>query len=471
MKHLVLPTLLLCALAACDEPRTTTTTASREPATKSGTATKSAAVATGSGATGSTATSSGATGSEPAPPKPSEVTLPAKLATPAPAADLAALGASHAALGLDLYRKLGAESPGNFAMSPASIGFALGMTYLGARGDTATEMKRVLHVTLEPGPLERAYQSLLTAWLTPKDDATAPVLRVANRLFVERTLKVEEPFLASTRDGFGAPVELLDFVGAAEASRTRINGWVEAQTVGRISELMPPPAVTRDTRLVLTNALYFKGTWDEPFYEQATKTEPFWAEGTREVSVPTMHTLRHLGHRDAGDFAVLELPFGESAHYLMTILLPKKRDGLAALEASLDVARLMPLLRDLEHPRVDVALPRFKIEPGASLKLKDALEALGMKSAFDGGEADFTGIHRFAKPEDRLYVSQVFHKAFVDVGEKGAEAAAATAVSMARAGSAPPTDQPVPFVADHPFLFLLHDRAEILFIGRVVAPK
>jgi serpin B len=407
-----------------------------------------------------------------------EGALPAKLPAPPPKSDVEALAKAQNGLGLDLYKKLGAENKGNFTISPASIAFALGMTSLGARADTAAEMKKVMRTTLAPAAFEKAFQSVLYDWQTagPRDDAARDEgsleLRVANRLFVEKTLKVEEPFLKSTREAFGAPAELVDFAGAPQPSRVHINAWVKQQTRDRIVDLIPADGVSPDTRMVLTNAIYFKATWVEQFIEAGTQSKPFFADGTREVKVPTMRRTGFYLHRDAGDVDVCELPFFQG-RFALDLLLPKKRDGLAAFEAKLDADTLHEALAGLESRRVDVHLPRFKIEPGDPLRLKDSLVALGMPLAFDPTKADFTGIHVFQKPEDRLYISAVFHKAFIDVNEKGAEAAAATAVSMARAGAAPPRDEPVPFVVDHPFLFVLRDVQTniVLFVGRVTEPK
>jgi serpin B len=399
--------------------------------------------------------------------------MPAKLDTPPPENDVQALARSYNALGADLYKKLRSASAGkgNLAMSPASIGIALGMTWLGARGDTAQQMQKTMHLTLEPAALEKAHAGVLSEWLAPNTDDL--VLRVANRLFVERTLKVEAPFLKATRDGFGAPVELMDFAKAPGPSRTRINDWVSQQTRERIRDLLPPDGVSNDTRVVLTNAMYFKAKWATPFEESATKPKPFYAEGTRKIGAPTMSQVGHYAYREVGDVEVAEIPYS-GARFAMAIVLPKKRDGLGGVEDKLSAEVLQSWLGGKqEHKRLRLELPKFKVEPGATVRLKDALSELGMPVAFDRAKADFTGIHVFKRPEDRLLISNVFHKAFVEVNEKGTEAAAATAVSMAKAGAAPPSDEPKPFVADHPFLFVLRDVKSqmVLFIGRVTQPK
>jgi serpin B len=409
-----------------------------------------------------TAAPSGSAGAEP--------TLPAELDAPPPASDIQALARSHNALGTDLWGAIAQK--GNLAISPASIGLALGMTSLGARGETAAQMNKTMHVTLEPAAYQKANASVLRAWLTSGTGELE--LRVANRIFVEKTLKVEEPFLKATRDGFGAPAEPLDFAKSAQPSRKHINDWVAKQTKDKIEDLLPPDGVSADTRMVLTNALYFKGQWSSPFNENATSPKPFYADGARKITVPTMARLGRYPYRRAGDVEVVDLGYA-GGRFAMSVVLPLKRDGLAAVEKTLSAATIARwTLRDTPAAEVRVELPKFKIEaPDPAISLGAALQKLGMTLAFDRQKADFTGIHQFQTPADRLLISQVFHKAFVEVNEKGTEAAAATAVSMARAGAAPSADEPKAFIVDHPFLFLLHDRDSgvVLFLGRVTEPK
>ncbi len=388
----------------------------------------------------------------------------------APEADMHAIAQSFNTLGLDLWKTL--PTDGNRSISPASIGLALGMTWLGARGETAAQMRATLHITIEPTAFIAGSAGLLRAWLTPQADG--PELRVANRLFVEKTLAVENPFLAATRDGFAAPAELVDFVRETAASRQHINDWVAARTNDRIKDLLPPDGVIADTRMVLVNALYFKGNWANRFEPIATRPRPFFAGGTRSIDAPTMQQVGHHRYRDVGDVEVLTLDY-EASPLSMSIVLPKKRDGLGAVESRMSAGTMSQWIDPAaQYTRVSVELPRFKIEASSEpLRLKDALVGLGMALPFDSGRADFTGIHVFQKPEDRLLISNVFHKTFVEVNEAGTEAAAATAVSMARAGSAPPREEPKPFVVDHPFLFVLHDNASgaVLFLGRVDDPS
>lgn len=398
-----------------------------------------------------------------------ETMTAAEPAPSAPASDVAALAASSNALAADLYRGLRARK-GNLALSPGSIGLALGMTYLGARDETAKEIRAALHLSLDAAALGRGYAALLGAWRQAASAEPQLELEIANRLFAHQALAIEAPFADLTQRAFGAPVERLDFAAQPEPSRVHINGWVSERTRNRIEDLLPPQSIVADTRLVLVNAVYFKGAWLSPFIESATEPRPFHAPDG-EVQVPTMLRVGSYRYAETDDAQLLELPYAGD-RIGMTIVLPKKRDGLASIEASLDGDTLKGWFAAGAFQRVSVALPRFKIEPGESVRLRELLEQLGIQRAFQRLDAQFTGISVPKTPEDNLYITEVFHQAFVEVNEKGTEAAAATAVPMARAGGAPPRDEPKQFKADHPFLFVIQD-AQIdmtLFIGRVEKP-
>lgn len=400
--------------------------------------------------------------------QPTEPVMAASITPPTPAqASLFAEAAN--AFAFDLWARV-RETPGNQIVSPASIAVALDMTLGGARGETAAQMQRVLHVS-DAAALHEAAGSVLSTWNDPaRDDYT---LAVANRLFGERSFTFEPGFVALTRDRYRAPLEPLDFAGAPDPARVHINGWVAEQTRDRIRELIPAGALDTDTRLVLTNAVYFLARWAAPFERRLTRDAEFFADGSRSVRVPTMTRTGHMQYAEAEGVQILELPY-RGSEIAMTIVLPREREGLRAVEAELDAARLARWLAPLDASRrVQLALPKFRIAPEPSMRLGELLRELGMPLAFTRGAADFTGIANPPSPDDRLYVSEVFHKAFVQVDEEGTEAAAATAVVMARAGAAPPSDTPVPFVADHPFLFFIRDlrSGAILFMGRVTDPS
>ena len=256
---------------------------------------------------------------------------------------------------------------------------------------------------------------------------------------------------------------LVDFAQAEAASRT-INQWVESQTNGKIKDLIPPGSLNALTRLVLTNAVYFKGDWVQPFQKRNTQEEDFTVSAQEKVKVPLMHQQTKMGYVGEKTFQVLELPYA-GRELSMVVLLPKKADGLPQLEKAITVDKLSSLMSKLNVREVNAYLPKFKLE--TSFGLNPTLEAMGMKRAFSR-EADFSGI----SSAEALYISAVLHKAYVDVNEEGTEAAAATGVLMK--GHAARRPQPVPvFRADHPFLFLIRDTREgsVLFMGRLTNPS
>jgi serpin B len=350
---------------------------------------------------------------------------------------------------------------GNLAMSPASISSALAMTWGGAKGKTADEMKRVLHLDGDADAVRTAWSELATALQAPSRKLT---LRIANRMFGEQSYTLDAGFLSNTK----APLEPVDFVNAAEASRAKINAWVEDQTNKRIANLLPAQSITAETRLVLVNAIYYLADWKRPFDRAKTRDAAFSTSRTTSKPVPTMHALGSYRLGKVDGVTLLELPYqGDAA---MIVALPDQLDGLAGVEQSLDADKLGAWQAALQPQQVDVALPRFTIDPGEPIELSKILVGLGMKSAFDR-TADFTGIASPPNPDDHLYLSSVFHKAFVKVDEKGTEASGTTAVVMATKGGVPRPG--IEFFADHPFLFVIVDKPSnlVLFVGRVTDPQ
>lgn len=362
-----------------------------------------------------------------------------------------------------------AKEQGNLVVSPASLWIALVMTEGGARGATREEMRRALAIAEDAEGARASAGKLIGEW---NGLGGVLKLRVANRLFGEKSYAFEAPFLKETGTTFGAPLEPLDFRGAFEPSRARINGWIEEKTEARIKDLLPAGSIDAETRLVLANAIYFLGKWVEPFAKESTRDAPFHLAGGAAVDVPTMNQVEYLGYAQSAELQTLELSY-QGGDLAMVLVLPRDPKGLGKLEADYAAGAHDRWFADLAPTRVIVALPKFTIEPGEPLRLKPILEELGMTTAFDRQRADFTGIANPPDPADRLVVSEVFHKAFVKVDEEGTEAAAASAVVMMRAGSAPPSTKPPEFRADHPFLFFLRDRTSgmILFAGRVADPR
>jgi serpin B len=367
------------------------------------------------------------------------------------------------AFAFDLYDQLATE-PGNLAYSPTSISLAMAMTWGGARGETADQIRDVLHLGADAAALHAGNAARLSAWNDPA--RTAYELRVVNRLFGEASATWQPDFLQLTDAQYGARLEALDFIGAPEPSRARINAWVEEQTKDRIKDLLPLGSIDSDTRLVLTNAIYFKGKWKSEFDPDATVAGDFHRIGATPVKAKMMHQRADLSYAKVDGVHVLEMPY-TGDDLAMSILLPAEKDGLAALEQKLDAGTVAGFIGALAPQQVDVTLPRFKLDPPEPTKLKKPLQALGMSLPFTR-DADFGGMSEDIHP---LYIDDVYHKAFVEVNEEGTEAAAATAV-VVRTESAVMEPEVVAFVADHPFVFLIRDvkSGAILFVGRVADP-
>jgi len=354
---------------------------------------------------------------------------------------------------------------GNLLLSPYSISTALAMTYAGAHGNTAAQMRDVLHFTLDDARLHAAFKQLIES-TTPGDEGGYQ-LSVANALWGQQGyefLPFLPKFLELTQTNYGAGLRQVDFAGAAETARQTINAWVEDETQQKIRDLIAPGVLGSMTRLVLTNAIYFKGDWASQFKESNTADAPFTLASGEETQVPMMHQTAHLRYMETEDFQALALPYvGEDLSRI--VFLPRETNGLAAFEEGLTSERLSQWVGQLYKREVQVSLPKFTMT--SQFSLAQVLSEMGMADAFDPESADFSGM-----TGDRdLFVSAVIHKAFVDVNEEGTEAAAATAVVM-RVTSAMPAP-PVVFRADHPFLFLIRDNrsGSILFMGRVMNPR
>ncbi|MFH1730640.1 MAG: serpin family protein [Planctomycetota bacterium] len=373
---------------------------------------------------------------------------------------------------LDLYAKL-SEKKGNLFFSPYSISTALAMTYAGARGDTAGQMKTTLHLGAAPDDkaLHDAFGKLVGD-LNAAGKKGKFKLSVANALWAQRDYKFLEEFTGLVTKSYGAGLTPLDFARQTEAARQTINAWVEKQTQDKIKELLKPGVLTSLTRLVLTNAIYFKGDWASQFDKKRTKDAPFHlglpAEkslaGPATVEVPMMYQKGKFNYADLRTFQILQMPY-KGDQLAMVVLLPKEHhaEAMVTLEKSLTTKNLTTWLGRLPSREVMVYLPRFKMT--SEFSLKSTLMAMGMKDAFTE-KANLSGMDGTYM----LYISAVVHKAFVDVNEEGTEAAAATAVVVALRSAAP---RQLIFRADRPFIFLIRDNrtGSVLFIGRVANPK
>ena len=396
--------------------------------------------------------------------------------------DLAATATNQ--LAVDLHRQL-ATGDENLCVSPYSIESALAMTFAGAEGETRTEMARVLHlpndgaVPTSFSALQRSLEemSAKTADLVKESKRfggpSEPItLSIANRLFAQKGYNFREAFLSLVKQNYGAAFEPLDFVTDLAAATQHVNKWVADETRDRIRDLIPAGALNNMTRLVLANALYIKAPWADPFSDKTTHPEPFHVHGGAPVDVPMMRKTAEFGYVKRDGFTAVSLPYvGDDLQFL--VLLPDDVNGLDALESKL-TANVLAECAKLEARDVDLHLPKFKLEP-PTIALAKRFQTLGMKSAFDQprGSADFD---RMAprKPNDYLYISQIFHKTFIAVDEKGTEAAAATAVVMMRATAiAGPKPQPIEVKVDRPFVYAIQQvpSGVCLFLGRVTDPR
>ena len=375
-------------------------------------------------------------------------------------ADTAALVQAGNAFALDLYGRLRGRE-GNLFLSPFSISTALAMTWAGARGGTAEEMARVLHLGPGREGVHEAYRTLLEEVRADGDEGCR--LHVANALWGDKGFQFRREFLELVETSYGAGLRQVDFRTAVEAARRTINAWVEKETRHKIRDLLKPGVLKPTTRLVLTNAVYFKGDWARRFDEKLTRPAPFWVTAGKKVDLPMMHQTGKFKYAAPDGLQVLELPYA-GGDFSMVVLLPRKRDGLGDLEKNLSVENLAKWLKALRRRKVVVALPRFKAT--SEFGLGGVLKSMGMRDAFDASAADFSGM----TGRRDLFIQAVVHKAFVEVNEEGTEAAAATGVvvGLTSVALSPPV-----FRADHPFLFLIRDRrsGSILFIGRLMNPQ
>ena len=369
------------------------------------------------------------------------------------------LAQGNNAFALDLYQQL-KNDEGNLFFSPFSLSTALAMTYAGARGGTESQMARVLHFEQTGESLHVAFAGL-QARLSEAEAKGGIQLKVANSLWPQAGYPFLAEFIALIQTHYGVTITPVDY-GDAETARKTVNEWVEAKTEKRITDLIPPGVFNALTRLMLVNAIYFKGNWADQFDARLTKRGDFWSpHGNIHASM--MSRANEYAYAETESLQVLELPYAGKSLSLL-ILLPKEKDGLAALESQLTSSFLEQITAQLREQQVFVTMPKFKVE--AAFQLNNALIKMGMSDAFDDDKANFAGMDGI---EGNLFISAALHKAFIEVNEEGSEAAAATAIVMKMRGA--PHRLPA-FRADHPFLFFIRENqtGSILFLGRLLKP-
>ncbi|XP_053662381.1 antichymotrypsin-2-like [Anopheles marshallii] len=357
-----------------------------------------------------------------------------------------------------LYQKISAQNAGeNVVISPFSISACLSLAAMGAGGLTAEEMYAVLAfgTPSQKQTVADNYRRLMTRL------ASDSTVNVANKVYVMQNYNVKSTFNAVAKESFQSEAEAVNFAESAVAAK-KINGWVESKTNNKIKDLISPDALDELTRMVLVNAVHFKGTWTYQFDSKLTRPFPFWVSEKESLQVPMMNIKKHFAYNnfEQHNFAALELTYSGS-DMTMLILLPHERAGLAALEEKLPSLNLAELTTQMHKQEVEVFLPKFKIE--FTRDLNDDLKALGMGRMFSDS-AEFPDL---LEQNDPLKVSKVVHKAFIEVNEEGTEAAAATAMLMMTCAMITP--MPITFTADHPFLYALRDsQRTILFMGKTV---
>ncbi|XP_052434657.1 leukocyte elastase inhibitor isoform X9 [Carassius gibelio] len=423
------------------------------------------------------------------------------------------LSAANTQFCLNLFKKISeGDASGNVFYSPISISSALAMVSLGAKGNTAAQMFKVLSFTNPPKPdavtpashqqaqkpqiacgvkdqhgpsmtqqtqkfepdagqkTEDQIHSSFNKIMSEVKKPGAPyVLSLANRLYGEQSYQFVEKFLNDAKRYYEAGLEEVDFKKKPDATRVDINKWVEKNTQGKIKDLLPQGSIDAMTRLVLVNAIYFKGNWMEKFPKEATRDEQFKLNKTQTKPVKMMNQNKMfpLSFIPEMDSQVLELPYVGN-NLSMLIILPNEiqdeTTGLQKLEKALSYEKLIEWTRPevMHQQKLLVSLPRFKMEE--TYDMKSLLISMGMEDVFDGKKVNLSGM----SPNNDLVVSKVIHKAFVEVNEEGTEAAAATAVVVMKKGRRIPRA----FIADHPFLFFIRHNPtkSILFCGRFCSP-
>lgn len=384
------------------------------------------------------------------------------IASGAPAALAGQVGyeiaGSNNAFAFDLYKQI-AAGQGNLFLSPYSISSALAMAYAGARGNTEAQMAKVMRYELPQEVLHRAFGQINEVLNKPSKDYK---LSVTNALWSQIGLDFAKGYLETVQTGYGPGLRLVDFAGKTEQARLTINKWVEEQTENKIKELIKPEVLDPLTRLVLTNAIYFKGQWEQQFKKELTKDADFTLLSRKTARVPFMNQQGSFNFAEVDGLKAIELAYA-GGDLSMLVLLPKSAADYQEFEKNLSYAMFSELISRLRKETVSISMPKFTFE--AELGLGGTLQRMGMTDAFSDYLANFSGIS-----DTFLYITAVIHKAFIEVNEEGSEAAAATAVVMGTKSIAP---EPRQFIADRPFFFAIRDlrTGSILFMGRVQDPR
>lgn len=365
-------------------------------------------------------------------------------------------------LTFDMYKNLSQSNEGNMMFSPYSVSSALAMTYAGAKEQTAKEMEKVLYYP-ERNEENKIHNDFSTLNETFADYEKYFQLSVANSLWAQEDFDFRDEYFKLIKKYYQAALDYLDFKDNPEKARKTINKWVEKATRGKIEDLIPPKGVNELTRLVLTNAIYFKAEWKDQFKEKLTKEDVFYTDNNKKIKTPFMNQKSRMKYIEDESFKAIELSY-KGRMVSMVIVLPNKKGNMKAFEKQLNILNYNSKLKEMQYETVQLSMPKFSFS--SNYNLTGNLKQLGIKQAFSKN-ANFSLMT--GKPNVRI--DRVFHKTFIEVNESGTEAAAATAVVMMEKTAAPPSDKKI-FKADHPFIFFIKDNktGSILFAGRVMEP-
>lgn len=357
----------------------------------------------------------------------------------------------------DLYSEIKNDNK-NLFFSPLSTYLALLIAYEGANSETKAEFNKVLHID-QPDLLKeiKSFSSELISW---KD--TSNYLNISNAIWAQEKFNIEKSYIDKVQNNYLADVRSVDFRKKDRAA-SEINQWVSDNTNDLIKQIVSSGDISYDTRLIIANAIYFIGTWAEKFNKNLTRKDIFYSITKTEIQTDFMVKAENLGYFENDNFQFVSIPYkGNDKSFC--IILPRKKYGISDIEKKLNKALLDSIFNKLDYPKVNLSLPKFKLETNYSLV--DPLKQLGLEKAFTS-RADFSGITK----EEALMIDKIKHMAYIEIDEEKTEAAAATIIEM-RATAVRPISKPKNFKADHPFIFLIIDNESkgIIFMGRFVKP-
>lgn len=360
-----------------------------------------------------------------------------------------------------LYQEMVTGINENVFISPFSIATVLSMVYFGAKQNSAEQLKNVLNISSTPKAVASAYRKYFWG---QKNSHDANICKSVNRLYIEDKFPISKSYKHDISEYFFTDIKNVDFVRNAERIRINVNKWVKKETYNEITDLLPSKSLSSDTALLLVNAMYFQGVWARRFQEKVTSPREFHLSSGKAVSCDFMFLSEDFNTKISHNYKAVELPYvGEK--FSMFVILPHKMDGLAALEKGINVQFLKEIIKGkgFAELSLELYLPKFRFQ--SALELSDSLQNLGISDIFDATKANLSGI----SSQRELYVSKFFHKTFIDVNEKGTEAAVANGEVVISPVSA---QIGTTFDVNHPFIFLIADRRikMIYFIGKVTNP-